>query len=218
MKPLFLVSCAKTKQLGTHPAEELYASPLFKKSVAWVKQQLQAGDAWLILSAKHGALYPDEPIEAYEQSLESMTRPQRQVWAGRVVLGCLFDFCGWGQCKRVVFLAGALYQAPLRVALSGSFDDLTFEDPLSGMEIGQRLQWLTANTKPGARGRRMNRCKHFNRHQRLTLDASEPAFWVCVDCGATSDDGDGLAKIVFTVVMVFVAALTVVTILLMGAP
>jgi len=64
-----------------------------------------------------------------------------------VVSGCLFDFCGWGQYKRVVFLAGALYQVPLRKALSNAFDDLTIEDPLSGLEIGQRLQWLTANTR-----------------------------------------------------------------------
>jgi len=147
VKTLYLVSCAKTKQEGTHPAEELYTSPLFKKSVAWVKQQLQAEDQWLILSAKHGALYPNERIESYEQSLEAMTQYDRQQWANAVVSGCLFDFCGWGQYKRVVFLAGALYQVPLRKALSNAFDDLTIEDPLSGLEIGQRLQWLTANTR-----------------------------------------------------------------------
>jgi hypothetical protein len=152
VKTLYLVSCAKLKQLGTHPAEELYVSPLFKKSVAWVKRQLQAEDQWLILSAKHGALYPDEPIEAYEQSLEAMTQYERQEWANLVVSACLFDFCGWGQYKRVVFLAGALCQVPLRVALSNSFDDLTIEDPLSGMEIGQRLQWLNANTNKELEG------------------------------------------------------------------
>jgi hypothetical protein len=61
----------------------------------------------------------------------------------------------------------------------------------------------------------MKRCKHFNRHSRLTLD-NEPAFWVCRDCGATSDDGDVLSEIVFVVVMVFVAFFGGVAVYLLG--
>lgn len=155
MKTLYLVACAKTKQPGTHLALELYTSPLFRKSVAWVKQQLQAGDELLILSAKYGATPPDRHIENYNLSLENLTAYDRSQWALGIwtevlrprLVGAdkqLFD--------RVVFLAGRVYQRELIWHMNRWMENHAagqgwdIEDPLAGMEIGHRLQWLNAHT------------------------------------------------------------------------
>ncbi len=151
MKTLFLVSCSRKKHVGTHQAQELYCSALFLKSKAYVLSQLQPSDQWLILSAKHGAVYPDQVIKDYDRSLATMTPFQRQQWANWVWLGCLFEYFSWGKFDRLVFLAGKHYQKHLRFCLEGSrfADIVTVEDPLHGLEIGQRLQWLALNTKRG---------------------------------------------------------------------
>lgn len=155
MKTLYLVACAKTKQPGTHLALELYTSPLFRKSVAWVKQQLQPGDELLILSAKHGATPPDKHIENYNLSLEDLTAYDRQQWALGIWTEVLRPrLVGPGRdLDRVVFLAGRVYQRELvwhmnrwmeNHAAGLSWD---VEDPLFGLSIGERLSWLNAHTR-----------------------------------------------------------------------
>ena len=50
-----LIACSKTKSDQPTLACELYVSPLFRAARAYAEQSY---DAWLILSAKHGALRP----------------------------------------------------------------------------------------------------------------------------------------------------------------
>lgn len=159
MKTLYLVACAKTKQSGTHPAEELYTSPLFRKSVAWVKQQLQGEDQWLILSAKYGAVAPSTPIESYNVSMHDLTAAERSQWslvAWMLHLAPRLIAPSEERFERVVFLAGWAYQRELIWRMNRHMencptrDGWDIEDPLSGMMIGARLRWLTANTKAGA--------------------------------------------------------------------
>lgn len=59
-----LIQCVKTKQPGTHRARDLYTSTYFDA----MKQYAEArGEPWYILSAKHGLLHPDTPVEMYDE-------------------------------------------------------------------------------------------------------------------------------------------------------
>lgn len=137
-----LVSCVDTKLDEAAPACELYASPLFRGARAWMDGQ---GLVWFILSARHGAIEPSEVIEPYSERLPSgrsaaAVRRRRQ-WARRVVQQ-LHDHLG--DLQGIVFElhAGRDYADPLVRLLEGQ--DATVEQPLQGLQIGQRLSWYKA--------------------------------------------------------------------------
>lgn len=122
-----LVACCGQKLDGTFPAEQLYVSPLFRKSRTWV---LQHCDQWFILSARYGLVVPSQLIETYDVTLNAMPAAERRAWAARVREE-LEPFAG----ANFVALAGERYCAAL--------DGLRVERPLQGMGIGQQLGWLT---------------------------------------------------------------------------
>jgi len=130
MKTIGLIACSSTKQLGTHRAAELYTSPLFRLSRAWVERH--CADGWYILSAKHHLLHPDVQVASYDHALGDLPAAQRSLWSCIVAkqLEALMP------CRFIV-LAGELY----RQALNG----LTYEKPLEGLGIGRQLQWLKRN-------------------------------------------------------------------------
>jgi len=72
----------KGKRNGTHPAKDLYISPLFRKRRAYAER---TGSAWFILSAKYGLLNPNEPVPSYDVTLKSMSAAQRREWSAWVV-------------------------------------------------------------------------------------------------------------------------------------
>jgi hypothetical protein len=112
-----------------------------------VESQLQEGDSWLILSAKHGLLTPTQRVAPYDQSLDDMTPHQRSEWARAIYFGGLLAYLEAEAIVRIVFLAGSNYQRRLRrLLLERKAVRVIVEDPLHGLEIGQRLQWLKANT------------------------------------------------------------------------
>jgi len=57
------VTCVKEKLSGSHKAEDLYISDLFKKMRNFV--EIYDYD-WRIISAKHGLIDPEDIIESYE--------------------------------------------------------------------------------------------------------------------------------------------------------
>lgn len=77
-----LVGCVKSKRPGTHPARDLYISPLFTKRRAYVEA---AGLPWWVLSAKHGLVAPNLPIHHYDQTLNRMGIAERRAWGERVL-------------------------------------------------------------------------------------------------------------------------------------
>lgn len=124
-----LVACAARKLPGTHRAEDLYQSALFKKARQWV---IANCDNWFVLSAKHGLIHPSAEIDWYDVTLKNLTREERQAWADKVRL----------QLKAIVTseveliaLAGESYCEPLM--------EFKVRRPLKGMGIGQQLHWLT---------------------------------------------------------------------------
>ena len=150
-KTLYLVACAKTKGTEATQAQHLYTSPLFRKSREWVLSRLREGDEWLILSAKHGALTPDQIIEPYELSLPEMTSAERGQWAYQVWLSTLQPMLTVGQYRfdQVVFLAGRCYWRDLVwhmnrwMERNPSLYSWDVVNLLGDKGIGERLQWLT---------------------------------------------------------------------------
>ncbi len=69
MKTIVLISCGAKKAKEELKAENLYISPLFKKSLAYAKT-LTTTDNIYILSAKHHLLPLDKVIAPYDVSLQ----------------------------------------------------------------------------------------------------------------------------------------------------
>ena len=129
-----LVSCGKRKQSTSAPARDLYTSTLFRKSRAWVEANC---DAWYILSAQHGLLDPATHTAPYERTLNTLTAPERLRWARRVYEQ-LHEAGLLHPGVEFVWLAGRRYKEHL----SRSLTDYAQTDPLRGLGIGKRLQWL----------------------------------------------------------------------------
>lgn len=136
-RPTTLVSCCREKGGSIAPARELYRSQLFRKSATWADKQ---GHDWFVLSAKHGLIKPDDRIAPYDHSVRGMTPEQRKVWS-HVVAQQLRAWAKFWDVERldITLLAGSAYAswAPLVE------DWCTVRQPLEGLQIGQRLQWLT---------------------------------------------------------------------------
>lgn len=130
-----LVSCVKQKQAAPAPARDLYTSALFQKSRAFAERH---ADAWFILSAKYGLLRPEQQIAPYEMTLKDMRAEARRGWAARVhVQMQQLDLLRSG--VEFLWLAGAAYQQKLAKLLQA----YPQHDPLRGLRMGERLQWLS---------------------------------------------------------------------------
>lgn len=134
---LTLVSCCGPKIDCIAPARELYRSTMFQKSARWAERN---GDNWLVLSARHGLVRPEEMLEPYDQTLKAMTKAQRDAWASHVAS----QLRAWAAGRNVTslhvtLLAGPAYATWIPLAL----DLARVVQPLEGMPIGYRLKWLT---------------------------------------------------------------------------
>lgn len=126
MNRIGLVACCGKKLDHAAPAQDLYVSPLFQKSRAWVEARCSQ---WFILSPLHGLVSPLQVIEPYNVRLLG----NDAAWGGRVaeqlaVRGLLN--------ARFAILAGEAYVRPL-VGL------VDLDEVLAGLGIGERLKWLT---------------------------------------------------------------------------
>lgn len=66
-----LVSCAKQKRDRAAPARDLYLSQFFHGLRMYAEKH---ADAWYILSAEHGVLRPEQAVEPYERTLNTMPK------------------------------------------------------------------------------------------------------------------------------------------------
>lgn len=126
-RTLVLVACCGPKLKGLHPAGDIYQSDLFIKSKAFA---LREGDAWAIISAKHGIVWPETTIEDYDVTLNTMPASERVSW-GNMVRAQLKNWKG----NRVILLAGNKY-------CEWVGDEWMTERPMEGLGIGQQLAWL----------------------------------------------------------------------------
>jgi hypothetical protein len=101
MKNVCLIACASKKLAFASPAQDLYQSALFSKSVTWMKGQ--NFDGWFILSAKHALVSPDTVLDPYDLTLKTMNTAQKRQWSA-TVLSDLLDVLD--ESASVTFLAG----------------------------------------------------------------------------------------------------------------
>lgn len=129
---LGLVACSAGKLPAEAPAADLYTGQLFRKARAYVQREC---DSWLILSALHGVLTPDQLVEPYSMYLPAQSAIYRAAWRRRVAEQ-LAELTTPG--TRVVCLASAPYRTWI-----DDLPHLDVEAPLTGLGIGQQLGWLT---------------------------------------------------------------------------
>ena len=126
-----LVACSKTKADQPTIARELYVSPLFRAARTHAEQSY---DAWLILSAKHGAVRPTTVLAPYDFTLAWLAPAQRHAWAAHVVGQLIAIFGDLHRCAFGIH-AGLAYRGPLCPYLP------SWSAPLQGLGIGQQLAW-----------------------------------------------------------------------------
>lgn len=134
MKKVALVACVKSKRGRPTEAKRLYDSTWFIKARAYAESR---SDTWRILSAKHGALSPDEVIEPYDRSLHDLPEEARREWAAGV-LGTLKELLS--PSDEVIILAGRTYREHLMEPLKQIVTDVSI--PMKGLGIGKQLRFL----------------------------------------------------------------------------
>ncbi len=132
-----LVGCGKRKLRDRAPARDMYTGCLFRAALEHSERYC---DETYILSAAHGLLHLNTIVLPYDRSMIELNTARRQEWGQRVVaaLAPLFTM------MRVNFdvFAGMLYAEPLIVAVHQNGWPWTFNEPLEGLMIGERLRWF----------------------------------------------------------------------------
>jgi hypothetical protein len=122
-------------------AADLYTGDLFQKSRAYVEERRTISSRWFILSAKHGALPPHEPLTSYDRALRDCSAAERRAWASELAEQLL----RWTTRRNYfVVLAGRLYREHLLPKLRAAGHPCSL--PLAGMGIGEQKRWLLDHT------------------------------------------------------------------------
>jgi hypothetical protein len=137
-----IVGCAKRKRAEACAARSLYASPLFRRALRYAESRC---DATYIASALHELVHPDDVINPYDRILKGYGKRLRFAWGSRVVE----RIAGRHRATpiRLVILAGADYAQPIRAACH--YRGWEIEEPLRGLSLGQRLEWLRCALEEG---------------------------------------------------------------------
>ena len=136
-----LVGCGKRKRIteGGVPARYLYIGNLFSMSISLA---LATADDVHILSALHGLVEPSRKLAPYDMSMTQLVASERRDWGRRVVasLKAAYPLTP----IRIVFYAGGSYTRPIVEALNAEASYWSYEDPMKGLDLFQRLAWLKA--------------------------------------------------------------------------
>jgi hypothetical protein len=68
-RPLLLIACSDRKLAGIHKAADLYQGSMFEMLRKWMPEDPRARPDVYVISAKHGLIHADKPIENYEQAM-----------------------------------------------------------------------------------------------------------------------------------------------------
>ena len=136
-----LVSCVGTKQTNPAQAKDLYQSDWFIKARAYAEA---VGSCWFILSAKYGLVHPDDVIEPYEMTLNTIGVTERRDWACHVQGKMDKQMPDAG---RIVVLAGKRYRDFLMDYLQTRAERV--EVPMANLGIGKQKNWLRSQLGHG---------------------------------------------------------------------
>jgi cytoplasmic iron level regulating protein YaaA (DUF328/UPF0246 family) len=150
LKKIYLIGCGKSKRSEATEAWNLYTGNLYGAARRYVmaERETRAGDGdWWILSAAHGLLDPVAVVEPYDETLTRGGKEKREKWSVKVVRQLNYWY-GQGLARvTVVLLAGDAYASELVPKLESL--GVTVEQPLEGLQLGQRLSWFKKNTRGG---------------------------------------------------------------------
>lgn len=132
MQRAVLISCVSQKLSHAAPAKDLYVSALFRFCLRYA--QTLKPDCIFILSAKYGLVTLDQPLEPYNDTLNTKRDAEIRQWAQGMLqqLGTKVDL----ERDSVIFLAGEKYRRHLIGQIRHA------EIPLLGLTIGRQLQFL----------------------------------------------------------------------------
>lgn len=123
------IACSKTKHFKKCPAKYMYRGALFKKSYCYCL--IQKYEIY-ILSAKYGLLHPEDIIEPYEMTLNSMNIKDRRDWSQKIILSIK---------ERGLFYSPSIMFAGNNYSEFLNLPNATY--PLKGLSQGKQLQWFT---------------------------------------------------------------------------
>lgn len=132
-----LIGCSAAKLGHAAPARDLYTSQLFRMSRAYCEAR---GDEWAILSVLHGLVLPGQGLEPYDVNfmrLRAAGANAIQGWAARTRMQLDVIFPG----ARFVLVAGSDYRGAI-----AHLPAHRREEPLAGLQIGERQSWLKRQT------------------------------------------------------------------------
>lgn len=136
-RTLVIVSCGRRKVWDDNPrtgptrACDAYTGLFFRKNRSYAET---FGDAWAILSAKHGLLAPEKIIrENYNQSF----RARGETITPRDLRAQVLE-SGYHKFARIVVLGGREYAAAIKEAYAGT--GIPIDWPYEGMPIGLMTQ------------------------------------------------------------------------------
>ena len=134
-----LIGCVKTKQSFSCEAERMYISPLFRKTVEFIKKQKY--DKWYILSALYGLIDNKKIIDPYNLALNSFSQKQLRDWSA-MIFKSIMDL----QLNNLSFLCGERYCNEYLLSLLDSAG-IKYDKPFDKMPMGVRLAFLSSNNK-----------------------------------------------------------------------
>lgn len=132
------ISCSKLKAKKPCKAEQMYISPLFKKSLLYSKKL--EPDAIYILSAKYGVLELNEKISPYNITLNNMTENKRKLWSLNVIKQLKEKQINFEK-EKAVWLTGKNYNKYLLHFFKNNIL------PFKKLTLGQRLKFLNEELK-----------------------------------------------------------------------
>ena len=146
-----LVGCVSGKLAGAAQAQDLYTTPLFLRRRAYAEAAVEElGTCWLVLSAKHGLIPPNQVVHPYDEQLVRARVSDFSVKVRTSLMWWIDELEPADERLGPLVLevhAGVHYVDGVERAVRwlNSFGDMhtriTVEAPLKGLAIGRQFQW-----------------------------------------------------------------------------
>jgi hypothetical protein len=131
---IILISCVKSKLPHKAAARDLYTSALFTRARGIADQ---SGCRWYVLSSLYGLLKPQDVVETYDYTLNTIDIGTRRQWAQRVFNALAISE---PNLRKVTMFAGTRYREFLVPKLAGIGVDVHV--PMEHLRQGEQLAWL----------------------------------------------------------------------------
>lgn len=134
---IVFIGCTKLKADKRCEAEQLYKSTLFKYALSYAKK-LKPRKIY-ILSAKHGVLELNDIVSPYNETLNTKTKKEKQLWAYK----CYYQLTkkNINFEEEVVWLCGENYREYLIRKFTNN------KIPIKGLGIGEQLKFYKENVR-----------------------------------------------------------------------